>query len=139
MKRLEAPADPVTDRELQCELKWKQDGSGVELSVRCGRSLVYKRMRLRVFEDFLKALGRPDLASPGGERVAVAIPRKLLKEHDLLSYQYTVVRLVEEGGGLREVPSGRMFDTLEAARAAVNETQREDPRGNFAIRDVDYI
>jgi len=38
-----------------------------------------------------------------------------------------------------EVPSGRMFDTLDGARAAVREARQEDPRGNFAIKDVDYI
>ena len=130
---------PVTDRELPCELQWKQHGSGVELSVRCGRSLVYKPMSPSQFERFLGAIGRLELASSGGEKVAVAIPRMLLKEHDLLSYEYTVVRLVEKDGAMVEVPSGRMFDTLDGARAAVREAQQEDPRGNFAIKDVDYI
>jgi len=129
----------VPERELQCELTWKQGGSGIELSVRCGRSLVYQGMSPGKFERFLGTIGRPDLAGSVGGKAAVAIPRKLLKEHDLLSYQYTVVRLVEEGGDLREVPSGRMFDTVDGARAAAKEAQREDPRGNFAIKDVDYI
>jgi hypothetical protein len=91
------------------------------------------------FERFLGTMGRLELASSGGEKVAVAIPRKLLKEHDLLSYQYTIVRLVEKDSAMVEVPSGRIFDTLDRARAAVREAQQEDPRGNFAIKDVDYI
>jgi hypothetical protein len=125
--------------DLQCELRWKPDGAGIQLAVRCGRSLVYKRVRSAELALLLEAGGQASLASAPEGKVSVTVSRVLLKRHDLLSYQYTVMRMARDGSREVEVPSGRMFDTRRDAEQFLAEAQRGFRKGRFVIKEVDYL